>query len=159
MQCRLSDSARKPDEKEVNCRECRFGGDTVPPKMNVKKGRYCYRYSTREERSRLLGAANQVELLKIYNDTREWQRNEGFPGHFEDVLKGYGMCVWSWPFGEQEVNAVWVTSKCSSDSGLHMPYPNLPLDEQPNLFFEYMDVYLSCRSDYFEYSSSKRSQK
>jgi len=70
--------------------------------------------------------------------------------HFENIMRGLGMCVWSWPFGDQEMEAYNYVSLCCGDMGIKFPYPHLPPEEQPALFYDFLGIYSKARSDYME---------
>jgi len=90
-------------------------------------------------------------MRKIREERETQEKLLGKPTDFDKIMRGIGMCIWSWPIGEQEYNAFFVCSRLVKESGIDMPYPSLPFDEQPNLFFEFSSVYASAISDYFNY--------
>ena len=95
-------------------------------------------------------ADTQEGLLECFRLYEKWQKAEGAPDDFESVMKGLGMCVWSWPVSRGFPEAYRVCQMCTAGQGLRMPYPSLPFDEQPNLFFEYLNIYLRAGADYRE---------
>lgn len=70
---------------------------------------------------------------------------------FEDKLRAIGslgMCVWSFPVSEQEHEILGHISMLNNGFGIQMPYPNLPIEDQPNLFFECLAIHGAAKSDY-----------
>jgi hypothetical protein len=65
-------------------------------------------------------------------------------------MKGLGMCIWSWPVTPELIDAYRVCQFATSGTGIQMPYPALPFDEQPNLFFEYLTIFNKTRADYMD---------
>ena len=65
-------------------------------------------------------------------------------------MKGLGMCIWSWPFTEQEVNAYKLIAYCSGSMSMTLPHTDRGFDDQPNLFFEYFDTYMRAKGEYQE---------
>jgi len=80
----------------------------------------------------------------------EWQRAEKGPADIESILKGIGMCVWSWPMGAQEHDAFQLVSMCTSGQSLTLPHPELGYDDQPNIFYEYLQIFLKAKAEYQE---------
>ena len=156
----MSDTSRPDVERSVDCKECRFGSSKVQPKFNIRRGRYCYKYSKPEVRSDLIKFENDTAvdrdgLLKCIYGARRFQIEEGVSSDLDTVMRSLGMCLWSWPYGVQELNAMWVLAKCVGEMGLTLPYPSIPLEEQPNLFFEFLALYTSARGSYMDISAEK----
>lgn len=82
-------------------------------------------------------------------------KSVGAKEHWEDVMRVLKLCPYSWPFGLNEERALENVSRCVGDMGIQYPYPNLPVNEQPSLFFDYLNIYASVRKDYAEYKGSK----
>lgn len=95
-------------------------------------------------------ADTQEGLLKCFRLYEKWQKAEGAPDDFESVMKGLGMCIWSWPVREDFAEAYRICQMSASGQNIQMPYPSLSFDEQPNLFFEYLTVFFKAKSDYEE---------
>lgn len=159
MQCRLQDKRRRPDERTVDCEECQNGSNTVAPKFNRQRGRYCYKFSDSKTRSDLIkieteegkfSASNREGLISAIHALARWQKQEGAPADLESIMKGLGMCIWSWPFSEQDLNAYKLLQHCTGGMAATLPHPELGYEDQPNLYFEYLETYLKARSDYQE---------
>lgn len=153
MLCRSSDKDRKPDQRTVNCKECIYGSDKVSPRFNNFRGRSCFKFSSPEVREKLIkhethNGKTEDSLVAAYNSIREFQSENSGSHDFEKVMRALNMCPWSWPFSKQEEQACWLVSKCSSDFGLTLPYPSIPIDEQPNLFYEFSSLFNSAKMDY-----------
>ena len=104
---------------------------------------------------RKANAKTQEGLLGCIQIHKEWQKTEEAPGDFESIMKGLGMCVWSWPRSLDFSDAFRVCQICTSGQGIQMPYPSLSIDDQPNLFYEFLMIYLRAKSDYMELQSGK----
>lgn len=155
----MSDRRRRPDERSVDCDECRKGSPTVAPKFNKARGRYCFKFSEPEVRSGLIQiewdgkketGKNRASLLRAYQLMQSWQDSEGAPKDFESVMKGIGMCVWSWPFSRQEVDAYSSCALSQAGMGIQYPEPMLGADDQPNLWWEFFSLYTKAKADYAE---------
>jgi hypothetical protein len=156
----VQDRRRRPDERVVDCVECKNGSEKVPPKFNQRRGRHCFKFSKPEVRADLIkieydgrteAAKDREGLVRVLDLVADFQKAEGGPGDFESLLKGTGMCIWSFPFSEQEHEAYHTVHLCAtSGMGLTYPHPDLGPDDQPNLFFEYLQVYSRAKSEYAE---------
>ncbi len=73
--------------------------------------------------------------------------------NFEDklrVVNDLGMCIWSFPYERQEQDALEVIAFHDSGFNVAMPYPNLPMEDQPALFFKFLDIYRNAKREYDE---------
>lgn len=149
----MQDSNRKPAERSVDCDECRYGSENVAKKFNVARGRMCYKYSSVEERERLLKIGklkvrDGETLVLALHEAEKANRSVSRPSNFETQCRTLNLCPWSFPVDKQELDAMWVISMSQSMNGITFPYPQLPLDEQPNLFFEFLSIFNKAKYDY-----------
>lgn len=125
----------------------------------MSKGRRCFKFSKPEVRADLIkigygekkaNARDRKGLLRTIDLVADWQRAEGAPVDLESLMKGCGMCIWSWPFTEQESDAYRLMLFSTAGTDLKLPHPGLSYDEQPQLFFDFLDIYLKTRAEYQE---------
>lgn len=89
-------------------------------------------------------------LLRAFSEAEKANKEVRRPSNYETQCRTLGLCPWSMPIDNQETDAFSIISMCQTMNGIMLPYPNLPLDEQPNLFFLYLRIYNQAKSDYTE---------
>ncbi len=131
----------------------------MAPKFNKQRGRHCFKFSKPEVRADLIkiewdgkksDAKDRASLLEAMHILAEWQRKEGGPADIEAIMKGLGMCIWSWPFTNQESDAYGLMAMSTAGQGITFPHPTTGVDDQPNLFFDFLHTYFKAKADYQE---------
>ena len=122
----------------------------------------CFKYSDPDTREKLIKidgsdvrVRNGKSLVQLLAVAKEQTEEVGRSFSFDDVPRITGMCIWSFPYGEQEMKAVDVMSNLITEHGVVLPYPNLAYDEQPALFFQFLNVYQKAKSDFMELTMSR----
>ena len=122
----------------------------------------CFKYSDPDTREKLIKidgsdvrVRNGKSLVQLLAVAKEQTEEVGRSFSFDDVPRITGMCIWSFPYGEQEMKAVDVMSNLITEHGVVLPYPNLAYDEQPALFFQFLNVSQNAKSDFMELTMSR----
>jgi hypothetical protein len=99
----------------------------------------------------MFGCSNESGLLEIMNAKKQEIKDfSGASPNFSNVARTLDLCIYSMPFGKQETDALVTIGNSLGEASVSFPYPNLPIEDQPNLFFEFLSIYRHAQGDYRE---------